>query len=151
MLGDGGTVTVVSVIQAPREFLEALVTEEWRPFDAEESPQPPLTDDDEVQRYIDERGTRLVAPVIAALITRGIEPQTAFVEADDAAAAIVEVAERTGADVIIMGATRQLFTESAWTSISMQVTADSKLPVLLIPAPSKQASEADHDYGDVEK
>lgn len=151
MLGDGGTVTVMSVMQAPREFLEALVTEEWRPFDTEESQQPPLTDDNEVQRYVDERGTRLVAPVIAALITRGIEPQTAFVEANDAAAAIVEVAESIGADVIIMGATRQLFTESAWTSISMQVTAASKLPVLLIPAPSKQASEADHDYGDAEK
>ena len=151
ILGDGGTVTVMSVIQAPREFLEDLVTKEWRPFDDEPAAEPEsLSENTEVERYISERGTRLVAPVVAALITRGIEPKTVFVEAGDAAAAIVEVAERIGAETIIMGATRRLFTESAWTSVSMQVTADSKLPILLIPAPSKQVSETHDHYEDLE-
>jgi nucleotide-binding universal stress UspA family protein len=150
MVVDGGSVTVMSVIQAPREFLEDLVTEEWRPFDDESVKVDSPDDQSEIERYISERGSRLVAPVVAALITRGIEPATVFVEADDAAASIVTVAEEIGAQTIVMGATRRLFTESAWTSVSMKVAADSKLPVLLIPAPSKRIVETNEEYEDFE-
>ena len=152
MVGNDGSVTVMSVIQAPRQFLEDLVTEEWRPFQDDEDSSPTSTADDhsEIDRYITERGSRLVAPVVAALITRGIEPATVFVEADDAAASIVTVAEEIGAQTIVMGATRRLFTESAWTSVSMKVAAESKLPVLLIPAPSKPATEASKEFEDFE-
>ena len=157
MLCNGGSVTVMSVVQAPREFLQDLVTEEWRPFDDQDQPEVPVQkDDSEVERYINERGTRLVAPVVAALITRGLDPATVFVEADDVATAIVEVADDIGAETIFMGATRQLFTDSAWTSVSMQVAAESKLPVMLIPAPTKQPADTDGvytngDYGDPEE
>jgi len=148
MLRDGGTVTVMSVVQAPREFLEDLLTEEWRPFEDDPiaDPQQPGRDEAEIARYISERGNRLVAPVVAALASRGFAANAVFVEADDAAEAIVRVAADVGAGAIVMGATRQLFTESAWTSVSMKVTAESKLPVLLIPAPPKPTNEAETDY-----
>ena len=106
----------------------------------------PTRDSVEIERYISERGNRLVAPVVAALASRGVEANTVFVEADDAAEAIVRVAEEVSAETIVMGATRQLFAESAWKSVSMKVTAESKLPVLLIPAPAKPSSESEDDY-----
>ncbi len=148
MLSGGGSVTVMSVVPAPRQFLEDLVTEEWRPFDDGDEPPAATADESEIHRYVQERGNRLVAPVVAALNSRGFEPAVVFVESDDPAEAIVEVAERIGAGAIVMGATRRLFTESAWTSVSMKVTADSKLPVLLIPAPSKPPAEDEFDYSE---
>ncbi len=142
LIGETGSVTVMSVVTAPREFLEDLVTEPWRPFDDSDAQngQPPA-DESEIDRYVNERGSRLVAPVVAALASRGFEANTVFVEADEAADAIVNVADQINAGAIVMGATRRLFTESAWTSVSMKVTADSKLPVLLIPAPSRVVAE----------
>ena len=68
--------------------------------------------------------------------SRDVETTTLFVEADDVALAIIDTAERVGADAIVMGATRRLFDEMSWTSVSMTVTARSTLPVLLIPEPS---------------
>ena len=152
MLRDSGTITVMSVIQAPREFLEDLLTEEWHPFEDDPiaDPQQPDRDESEIERYISERGNRLVAPVVAALTNRGFTANTVFVEATDVAEAIVRVAADVGARAIVMGATRQLFTESAWTSVSMKVTAESKLPVLLIPAPPKPPTEAKNSHDSCE-
>lgn len=82
----------------------------------------------------------MVAPVVAALKCRNINPETVFVESDDVADAIVSTAERLQADAILLGTTRRLFTESAWTSISMEVSTTSKVPVLLIPNPSDRTA-----------
>ena len=38
-----------------------------------------------------------------------------------------------GAELVIMGATRRLFTEEAWRSVSARVMDKSHLPVLLVP------------------
>jgi len=133
---------VLSVVEVPRDFLEGIESESWRPFDPDASPQ---TDDSAVQRYVEERGKRLVEPVVAALSNQGFDVEPIYVEGSDPAAAIVTVAARVGADIIVMGATRRLFNEATWTSVSMQVTADSKLPVLLIPAPSKEPDAPERD------
>ena len=84
-----------------------------------------------------ERGSKIVAPVVAALKLRDVVTATLFVEAEDVAQAIIETGERVGADAIVMGATRRLFNEMSWTSVSMTVTARSSLPVLLIPEPAQ--------------
>jgi nucleotide-binding universal stress UspA family protein len=140
--GDEAAVTVMSVIEVPRDFLEGIESETWRPFDPDESP---TSDDAAARRYVEERGRRLVEPVVAALTSRGFTPETVFVEGSDPAAAIVAVASQVGADVIVMGATRKLFTESAWSSVSMKVTAESKTPVLLIPAPLRAGELVDDE------
>ena len=138
LVGTQGNATVMNVTQAPAEFLDELEDGSWQPFDAPAGP----TDRDraarEADRYIQERGAKIVAPVVAALRLRDVETATLFVEADDVAQAIIDIAERVGADAIdaiVMGATRRLF-EMSWTSVSMTVTARSSLPVLLIPEPS---------------
>ena len=143
--GDGeAAVIVVTVVEAPRSFLDELRHEEWRPFDEDLEPVD-APDERHIQRYVEERGRRLVEPVMAALRARGIEPETYFIEGGDAGRGIVDVAADHEADLIVMGATRKLFTESAWMSVSMQVTQNSKLPVLLIPAPLKSAGEPTED------
>jgi len=141
---DPAAVLVVTVVEAPRTFLNELRSEEWRPFD-EDLELRDIPDDRHIERYIEERGRRLVEPVLSSLRARGIEPLSHFVEGDDVGAGIVDIAAQHEADLIIMGATRKLFTESAWMSVSLQVTQNSKLPVLLIPAPLKSAGEPTED------
>lgn len=39
------------------------------------------------------------------------------------------------ADMLVMGATRRLFTEEAWRSVSARVMEKSLRPILLVPGP----------------
>ena len=135
-LAGSDRVTVMSVVQAPRDLPMDLAGEGWQPFAGEDpGPGPENDPPGEMERYIEELGNRRVGPMLAALRERGVRPDTVFVEADDAAQAIVETAKSTGAEAIIMGTTRSLFTEEAWKSVSMKVAAAANLPILLIPAP----------------
>ncbi len=131
----GGEVTVLNVVQTPPDFLRELADPDWQPFGSADH----TANDRETRRYVRERGEKMVAPVVAALTRRNIIPETVFVEADDVADAIVSTSESLGAQAIVMGATRRLFTESAWKSISMRVATTSKIPVLLIPSPPDRA------------
>jgi nucleotide-binding universal stress UspA family protein len=83
--------------------------------------------------YLEERGRRVVAPIVAALQAEGIEASARFVDGDDPAVAIIATAEDVGAEIVMMGATRRLFTEEAWGSVSARVIDKSHLPVLLVP------------------
>ncbi len=137
-LAGSDRVTVMSVVQAPRDLPMDLAGGGWQPFAGDEPASGTGTEGDppgEMERYIEELGNRRVGPMLAALRERGVRPDTVFVEADDAAQAIVETAESAGAEAIIMGTTRSLFTEEAWKSVSMKVAAATNLPILLIPAP----------------
>ena len=138
LAGSGGGVTVMNVIQTPHDFLQELDADDWLPFDTSKGdPTDPHTSS-EAERYVRERGSKMIAPVVAALKSRNIDPDTVFVEADDVADAIIDTAERIDADVIMLGATRRLFAETAWTSISMKVTTASKVPILLVPEPTNR-------------
>ena len=144
-LAGADRVTVMSVVQAPRDLPMDLAGGRWQPFEGEDGEEGAETGQPgEVERYIEELGNRRVEPMLAALGKRGIRPVTAFVEADDVAQAIVQTAASAGAEAIIMGATRSLFTESAWKSVSMKVAEAVNLPILLIPAPG-QAVPADSE------
>ncbi|MDE0170898.1 MAG: universal stress protein [bacterium] len=137
LVGRDGRVTVMNVTQTPHEFLKQLAADEWRPFDASPDSREPETLS-AAERYVEERGSKMAAPVVAALQARNIEPRTLFVEADEVAEGIIGTAEALEADVIVLGTTQRLFDESAWTSISMKVASASKAPVLLIPQPDRQ-------------
>ncbi len=137
LAGSRGAVTVMNVVQTPHEFLEELAADDWRPFDASSPERTGPSTSTAAERYVRERGSKMVAPVVAALKCRNIAPRTVFVEASDVADEILKTAEMIDADLIVLGATRRLFTGSAWNSISMTVTAASKVPVLVIPEPTK--------------
>lgn len=125
-------VSVMTAVQVPLDFLADLELDDWSPlFPGEEQP---ATKSDAVALYVSERGTKLAEPIIAALGSRGIDAAPIFVSGDDAADAIVATAEEVGADLIIMGATKKLFSESSWTSISAQVVDRTRIPTLVIPS-----------------
>ncbi len=115
-LTDGGHVTVMTVIQVPRTFLQEMDDDERRSFLDDRS-----WESDTAQMmalgYLEERGRRAVEPIVAALRACGQDADVRFVEGDDPAQAIVESADALGADLVVLGATRRLFTEQAWTSV----------------------------------
>ena len=144
LLGEEGRVTVTTVIEVPRGFLDTLRSEGWHPlteeFESDDS------DDAIMQRYVEERGRRLTDPICVALRTAGLDSSTVFREGADPALAISQLAEELEVDVVLLGATRQIFDQSAWESVSARVMIESGRPVLVLP-PGAQ-DPADHDPQD---
>lgn len=132
LLDDDSTVTVMTVIRIPRTFLDSLEDEARRSF-LDDSADDAAAAEEKAARYLEERGQKVVQPIVAALIVEGIQPDVRFVEGDDPAQAIIETAEKVDAQIVMMGATRRLFTEEAWRSVSARVIDTSHLPVLLVP------------------
>jgi nucleotide-binding universal stress UspA family protein len=130
--GDQSTVTVMTVIQVPRSFLAALDDDVRRSF-LDDSPDESTAAEEKAARYLEERGRRAVDPICAALAAEDIGCDIRFVEGDDPAEAIISTATEIGAEMVMMGATRRLFTEEAWRSVSARVMVNSHLPVLLVP------------------
>ncbi|MBT8202300.1 MAG: universal stress protein [Acidimicrobiia bacterium] len=136
-------VCVVTVLEIPRSFLNEIRSEEWRPL-TERNPGLDEEEDAVIARYVEERGKRLTDPVIAALHNRDIEAKPLHLEGEDKAAAIIAAAEEIDAGLVVLGATRHIFAESAWESISARVMADTRRPVLVVPGhvPSDEEPEA---------
>ena len=130
LIGDQESVTVMTVIRVPRSFLESLDDDVRRSFlDASDQ----TSSEERAAAYLEERGRRAVDPICAALAAEEIGCDIRFVEGDDPAEAIISTAQSVGAELVIMGATRRLFTEEAWRSVSARVMVNSHLPVLLVP------------------
>lgn len=128
--GADAKVTIMTVVQVPRSFLESLDDDVRRSFLDDSTDQ---SAEERAARYLEERGARAVDPLRAALAAEGIDSDIRFVEGDDPAEAIIGTAEDIDAEIVIMGATRRLFTEEAWRSVSARVMLNSHLPVLLVP------------------
>ena len=141
LLGEDGKVTITTVIEVPRPFLDEVAGEDWHPLTGEVSHE--RSPDDHIRAYVEERGRRLTEPIVAALQGIGVRPQTHFLEGADPAAEISDLAEHIGADVVILGATRQIFDQSAWESVSARIMIESGKPVLVVPPPTR--TDADHN------
>ena len=131
LIGEESSVTVMTVIRVPRSFLESLDDDVRRSF--LDSSDTESTEEEKAAAYLEERGRRAVDPICAALAAEEIECDIRFVEGDDPAEAIIATAQQAAADMVVMGATRRLFTEEAWRSVSARVMVNSHLPVLLVP------------------
>lgn len=131
LIGNESSVTVMTVIRVPRSFLESLDDDVRRSFlDASDQT---TSEEEKAAAYLEERGQRAVDPICAALAAEGIDSDVRFVEGDDPAEAIIQTAAQVAAEMVVMGATRRLFTEEAWRSVSARVMVNSHLPVLLVP------------------
>lgn len=128
----------MSCLEVPREFLEELATETWQPFSQE--PRTPAIEQ-AVSQYVEERGIRLVEPIVAALAAHGIDVRALYVEGADPAQAIVDIAVDHEADLIVLGATRPIFDADAWESVSVRVMQQSKVPLLLIPGAARASKD----------
>ena len=129
---DEGSVTVMTVVRVPRSFLESLDDDVRRSF-LDDSPIGSSDAEAKAARYLEERGQKAVEPIVAALEGSGLSAEIRFVEGDDPAEAIINTADDVDAELVMMGATRRLFTEEAWRSVSARVIEKSHLPVVLVP------------------
>jgi nucleotide-binding universal stress UspA family protein len=129
LLGQHGRVTVITVIEVPRDFLDAL--DEGR-----------ASDDSAISSYIEERGRRLVDSVTRGLEGAQIPYEVVMLEGADPAAAISAAAEDLAADIVVLGATRPIFKQDAWESVSARVMLESGKPVLVIPGLPERTDEA---------
>lgn len=133
LLGLDGRVTVMTVIEVPRTFLGSMDEAERRSF-LDETAWESETAEMKALGYLEERGRRVVEPLASALRALGRNPVTRFVEGTDPVEVILTTATETGAELVVMGATRRLFTEQAWMSVSARVMERATCPLLLIPA-----------------
>lgn len=141
LAADDGIIAVITVIEVPRSFLNEIRSEEWHPLD--DSTDWRSREDAVIARYVEERGKRLTEPVLAALRGAGIEATTSYLEGEDPAKTITEAAQRLQSGVIILGATRPIFDESSWESVSLRVVQEGTLPVVIVPALPRQHDEDD--------
>ncbi len=137
LIRGGGRVTVTTVIEVPRSFLDALRSEGWHPLGENATNGAHATDDALLARYVDERGQRLTDPIVTALKAAGIAATAVFREGDDPARTISQLADELAADVVVLGATRKIFDQSAWESVSARVMIESGRPVLVLPPPHR--------------
>ena len=133
LAGDTGRVCVITVIEVPRSFLDEIRSEQWHPMGEDGTAAWSTEEDAVIARYVEERGARLTDPLISALAARGIEAEVRFLEGEDPAETIIAAAEDIDADLLVMGATKQLFDESHWESVSTRVLRDCRRPVLVVP------------------
>lgn len=138
LVGEGGGVAVITVIEVPRSFLDTIRSEQWHPLTGS-SPDWTEEEDAVIERYVAERGQRITEPVLAALRGRGLEASVRYVEGEDPAATIIAQADDMDADVVVVGATRQLFDD--WESVSARVMRDLQRPVLVVPAARPSEAE----------
>ena len=130
LLGQHGRVTLITVIEVPRAFLDVL---------REDDGKDPLSDDQREQavaRYLAERGAKTVEPIRIALQSARIPSDVRYLEGNDPATAISAAAADLDADLVVVGATRPIFNREAWESVSARVMLESGRPVLVVPAPS---------------
>ena len=134
LIGESGRASVTTVIEVPRSFLGQLRDEGWHPLGSEGVPGETGEQDAAViQRYVEERGRRLTEPILSALRAARIECTPIYLEGADAALRISELANEIDADVVLLGATRRIFDQVAWESVSARVMIESGRPVLVVP------------------
>ena len=140
----GSSITVMTSIEVPRSFLEELEIEEWRPFaDNAMSPES----ERQVARYVEERGRRLIQPILAGLDAAGLAARPLFVESADPAASILETVADGQIDLIVMGATRPIFTEDVWQSVAVKVMQGSTIPVVMVPGLTRTPDDLGENEG----
>ena len=134
LIGDDTAVYVVTVIEVPSTFLDEIRSEEWHPL-TDRAATLNTEETRVIGRYVDERGAHNTDPVLAALRSRHVKAETMYLEGEDPAATIIGAAEDLDADLVVLGATKQLFDESHWESVSQRVIRETGRAVLVVPAP----------------
>ncbi len=133
LAGPASNTYVVTVIEVPRSFLDEIRSEEWHPL-TESAADWTAEEDLIIARYVEERGARITKPILAALRSREIEAETVYLEGEDPAATIIRAADDLDVDLVVLGATKQLFDESHWESVSARVMRETGRAVLVVPS-----------------
>ena len=138
LVGGTGSVTVATVVEVPRSFLEEINQGDWHPLREGEKQ---VSESAVVAQYLEERAHRLTEPIRLALEEAHIPCEILVLEGTDAASAISTAASQLNADVVILGATKQIFEHGAWESVSSRVMIESGKAVLVVPEARKDSDE----------
>ena len=128
-----GSVFMITVIEVPHSFLDEVRSEQWHPL-TDDGADWADQEDALIAKYVQERGGRVTEPLLAALAGRGVEATPMFIEGDDPASAIIKASDDLDADLVVLGATKALFDETQWESVSARVTRQARRPVLVLPS-----------------
>ena len=140
LIGGTGSVTVTTIVEVPRSFLENIDADDWHPLRDDASSERA---DSVIETYLQERGHRVTDPLRQALEAARIPCDVRVLEGADPAAAISKAAHELGADVVILGATKQIFDRDAWESVSARVMIELGRPVLVVPEARKVNEDAE--------
>jgi nucleotide-binding universal stress UspA family protein len=144
LIGGTGHVTVTTVVEVPRDFLESINADGWHPLrETDTSP----SGDEAATNYLAERGHRVTDPIRQALEAARIPCDAGVLEGTDAAAVISSAARDLDVDVVIVGATKQLFNVEAWESVSARLMIESGRPVLVLPQSRGENDDEAHESG----
>ncbi len=138
LLGKTGKVVILTVVQVPKSLL-AKFRRKPRSFFSEDLQDCPRQASDAEKDYIRERGERAVDTLAKGFRSAGIDPELSYVPGHDLAGAIVAQAEEMEADLIVMGATRQLFEPKVWSSVTARVSQECERPLLLMPTQPRES------------
>jgi len=144
LIGGTGHITVTTVVEVPREFLHGIEADDWHPL---RDRAKATSDDDLATDYLAERGHRVTDPIRQALEAARIPCEVGVLEGTDAATAISAAANDLDVDVVILGATKQIFNVDAWESVSARVMIESGRPVLVLPQSRVETDDEDHHSG----
>lgn len=139
LLGKHGKVVILTVVQVPRSLLDKFQRQP-RSFFSEDAETAPRRVSEAEQDYIRERGERAVSTLAKGFRAAGIDPGLSYVSGHDLAGAIVAQADKMQADLIVMGATRQLFEPGVWSSVTARVSQECERPLLLMPTKPREGS-----------
>ena len=140
LIGGTGSVTITTVVEVPHSFLEEINADDWHPLrEIEEAG----CSDGVIEKYLEERAHRLTEPIRLALEQARIPVNILVLEGGDAAAAISKAASDLQVDVVIVGATKQIFEGGAWESVSSRIMLESGKAVLVVPETRKGTEDAD--------
>lgn len=140
LIGGTGSVTVATVVEVPRSFLEEINQDDWHPL---RDGSQDTTKDSVVAQYLEERAHRLTEPIRLALERARIPCDILVLEGTDPATAISTAASELAVDVVMLGATKQIFDKDAWESVSSRVMLESGKAVLVVPEARKDTDDAE--------
>ena len=147
LAGADGRVTVLTVVEIPRTFLND-VRDHWGPGDGasvvadytfvetpsarQDGPTGWPGDDAMIDRYLADKLSRNTAPLVDALAQRGINVDARVVESENVTPTIIEQVIGLDADVVVIGSHGQGLFQGLLGSTGTKVVRRSPRPVLLI-------------------
>lgn len=146
LAADGGTVTVLVVVEIPRTLIEDMRAamgqgspDDTLPLRTEgaaaqpaETPRSWLGDDVYIQRYLNDRLKRGAGPIVDLLTDMGVKTEAVVVEHEKPAEGIIEQITELDADVLVIGSYGQDAIHGVLGSIGTKLVRQSPKPVLLI-------------------
>jgi len=147
LAGPGGRVTVLTVVEVPRAFLDdmradwgapqgsgRLVDDAYvvTPAVPREAPQGWPGDDALIDRYLNDKKVQYTAPIVDILRNSDIHADARVVESENVSLTIINQCAELGADVVIIGTHGRGLVQGLLGSNGTKIVRRSPIPVLLI-------------------